>query len=64
MNKITVRINVDGLAKGLKKGDTVIVNVDEHGTPFDIFWFKRFRDSDRDNCITILKKEIKKAGGK
>lgn len=65
MNKIIVQINVNGLIKGKKKGDRVVVEVDNNGTPFDLFWFKRLRDSKIDNCVSIVTEEkTKKSGGK
>lgn len=58
MAKMTIKINVEGLKKGLKKDSLASIEVDNEGTPMDIFWFKRLRDSKYDNCISIVE-EIK-----
>jgi hypothetical protein len=65
MNKILIKVNVAGLLKGVKKDGFVSVEVDEKGTPFDLFWVKRIRDSKIDNCVTIIQDEKpkKKVGG-
>ncbi len=49
------RINVNILINipGYLKGQTVIVDVDEKGTPTDRFWRRRFHDAITDHCIEI-----------
>ena len=61
--KLKLKINADGLAKGIKKGDVITIDVDEHNTPFDFFWFRRLRDSRLDNCVQIVeeRKESKRS---
>lgn len=51
--KIKLTIN----SKALKKiyGDSVLINVDENGTPLDRYWRNRVRDAKKDDCVTLKK---------
>jgi len=61
MKKLTLKINIPGLMKGLKKDSLVVIDVDDKGIPMNYFWWKRLRDSKIDNCVSIVQenKEIK-----
>lgn len=48
-----------------KAGDVVNVETDEAGTPKTIYWRKRFKDAEHDNCLEkIENKKIKSKGEK
>ena len=43
-----------------KKGTSVEVAVDEHGTPLERFWRRRFDDAKTDHCLEIIQSSSKK----
>ena len=53
VNKSTVTLH------GLKPEGKLKIEVDENGTPLDLNWRRRMRDSKRDGCIEVLKEEKK-----
>lgn len=50
-----IKINSD-LGK-YKKGTVIKIAVDSNNIPIDKYWRARLKDSIRDNCIEIVKKE-------
>lgn len=62
MKSITIKLNVP--LKGKKAGAEFPIMVDKAGTPLDLFWRKRVKDSKIDNCLEIVKKTKEKKGGK
>ena len=57
--KITVTINNSALQK--RFGKSILIEVDENGTPIDRYWRNRVRDAAIDGCITlaVIKKSQK-----
>jgi len=61
---VKIKLNAD--LKGHKKGQTIVIE-DVRGVPKDLYWRKRLRDSEIDNCFEIIgnkkdkqdKKEVK-----
>lgn len=39
---------------GVKPGKQVIINVDADGTPLDMHWRRRMKDSISDGCIAVI----------
>lgn len=52
-----IRLNVD--LNSYKKGQVIDVN-SENGIPTDIYWRKRLREAKIDNCIEVIKKQVKR----
>ena len=52
------KVRFNSAFHGFKKGQTVNIEVDSEGTPLKREMRNRFRDSERDNCITILKSDV------
>jgi hypothetical protein len=58
--KRQIRVNFDCTAVGfagipaLKKGSVYSIICDMNGIPTNRYWYRRFRDSKIDNCITFL----------
>ena len=38
--------------KGFSAGKIISLECDEEGTPYNLYWFRRFKDSKVDNCIS------------
>lgn len=58
-----IKLNIDlKTPKGLLKKDSIINIEDIDGTPTELFWRNRIKDSAIDNCIEIVltKKKDKK----
>ena len=58
MRRIQIKINKPLLDYPL--GFIVKVRVDAKGVPFDRFWRDRLRDAEVDNCVSIVKKVLRK----
>lgn len=52
-----LKLNTD--LGGHKAGQTITV-IDRDGVPIDIFWRNRLKDSERDNCVTMVKSKTTK----
>ncbi len=52
-----LKLNTD--LGGHKAGETIRIN-DVGGMPTDIFWRNRLKDSERDNCVTVVKSKSTK----
>jgi hypothetical protein len=50
-------INSAGGLRGRKKGSVINVIVDDNGTPVDLYWRRRFKDSKLDNCISFVEEK-------
>lgn len=50
----TVRVRINKPIPPHSVGDEVSVAVDKEGTPLEQGWRRRFHDSERDECVTIL----------
>jgi len=48
-----VKIKVNKDLFGFKKGETFTIE-DDKGIPLDSYWRKRLKDSEFDNCITVI----------
>lgn len=51
-NRIKIKLNY--AFSFHKKGDIIDIEVDEEGTPLNIYWRKRLNDSKLDNCIEVI----------
>lgn len=40
--------------KNIDAGKIVILDCDDEGIPEDLYWFRRFKDSVRDNCMIAI----------
>jgi hypothetical protein len=58
MKKIKLKLNVD--LAGKKAGAIVTVEIDRDKVIVDPYWRRRFKDSDIDNCVEIVKEETVK----
>lgn len=61
MKKLKIKINSEGLADalGVKAGSEMEIDVSKTGIPVVREWRNRLRDSVIDNCISVVKKEVK-----
>lgn len=57
MKKVKFRINAT--FKSYKIGDTVTLDCDDDGLPLNQFWYRRYLDSEHDNCISPLVENYK-----
>lgn len=57
MNKIQLKLNAP--LRGHMVGVIVAVDVDSEGTIIDRYWRDRFNDAKIDNCVELVKPEIK-----
>lgn len=49
---ITLKINT--AMNGYKKGSTISLQTDDNGNILDSFWARRLKDSEIDNCVSIV----------
>ncbi len=54
MKKAKLKINVKFPSRNLKKGDIIQIDVDDEGTPLDLYWRRRLKDSAIDNCVELI----------
>lgn len=62
MAKIKIENKSNVTIHGLKAGNTMLIEVDENGTPINVNWRRRLNDSKIDGAIVIVeapKKETK-----
>lgn len=55
-NTIKLKVMTSFPLHGVKSGDTITVEVDRDGMPFDKNWRKRVIDSKIDGCVEIVTK--------
>lgn len=56
-----LKLNAD--LRGFKSGQTITVK-DTGGIPLDPFWRARLKDSERDNCVSVVKSTRKSTSTK
>ena len=63
MKKVKIKINKP--LKNYKVGDIINIEVDANSIPTDIYWRRRLKDAEIDNCIEFFKesKPKKKSRG-
>ena len=49
-----MKLKLNTPLRGYKEGQTIEVK-DVDGVPVDRFWRDRLKDSERDNCVTVVK---------
>ena len=54
MSKYSRRVKIIKKINKAPIGSLVIIPTDQHGTPYDPFWRKIFKDSKIDQCVEIL----------
>lgn len=54
MTKAKLKINIDFPSRNLKKGSIIQLLVDENNIPLDLYWRRRLKDSEIDNCVEIV----------
>ena len=54
MKKAKLKINKDFPARKLKKGFIISLLVDDNDIPLDMYWRRRLKDSQLDDCVEIL----------
>ena len=57
--KIKIENKTGVVLHGLNPGGRIDIDVDSEGTPLDINWRRRLRDSEIDGCIEIIKEKKK-----
>lgn len=59
MGKILLRLNVALL--GHPAGSTIEIPAKEDGSPAELFWRRRLRDSARDGCVEVVSPKVPKS---
>ena len=54
MTKAKLKINTDFPSRNLKKGSVIELLVDSNNIPLDLYWRRRLKDSEIDNCVEIV----------
>ena len=52
MSKKKVEFTVNAAIHGMKKGQTILLDVDANGIPLNRQWRRRLKDAKIDGCIT------------
>ena len=60
MAKVTIINKSSSMQNGVKPGGKTQIEVDKDGTPFELYWRRRFSDAKIDGCVEIIKEEVKK----
>lgn len=60
MKDLKFKINKHIGIKNISIGDIITLKCDSEGVPTHKFWFRRFKDSEIDNCISPHLEEIPK----
>lgn len=55
-----LKLKINTPMAGHKAGEIVTISVGKHGRPKDIFWRRRLRDAESDNCVEEVVVEQKK----
>ena len=57
----TITLRINQVVGQYREGDEVKVR-SKNGVPLDKFWRDRIKDSEYDNCVTVLKKKRQAPG--
>ena len=57
MSKKKVEFTVNVAIHGMKKGQSILLDVDANGIPLDRKWRRRLKDAKIDGCITETPKQ-------
>ena len=52
-----MKIEIKKPLRGYPAGVKLNINTDENGTPKELYWRRRLRDSKKDNCIKVVKED-------
>ena len=52
-----IMIKIKKAVRGYPVDATVRVRVDKDGIPVDVYWRRRLKDAESDNCIEVMKAE-------
>ena len=59
MIKLQLNQNLNTPKGKLIKGAIIELEADKSGNPLNIFWRRRLKDSKIDNCVSIIKDNLK-----
>ena len=52
-----MKIKLNKPLRGYPAGVKVRIDTDGQGTPLELYWRRRLKDSKTDNCIEVMKEE-------
>lgn len=56
------KIKINFKDKGYKDGDIISIDCNDGGVPKDIFWRRRFKEAERNNCVEWVDTKVPKSG--
>jgi len=62
--KVQINTEFQRLKETYKTGDVITISTDSSGVPTSKFWRNRLRDSEHDNCISVVSPASEKSKDK